>query len=359
LSPGWKEQLQKRISGLKDLPEGFSLTGEEQAFFQSEIKNKKFFFPFTVTPYYFSLIDWNNPSDPVRKQCIPTVKEILVREYEKDDPLCENDFSPVPFLIHRYPDRALVLVTDICACYCRHCFRRSITRCPDGRIIGEEELDRICGYIKNHREINEVILSGGDPLILDNQLIYFILKRIKEIRSTLTFRMATRIPVVLPQRIEPGLIDILKEFKPLWVVSQFNHPVELNETSREAAARLIDNGIPILNQAVLLKGINDNLDTLLELCRKLVSCRIKPYYLFQGDLAKGISHLRTPISEGLALYSTLIKDLSGIARPVYALDLPDGGGKVTLNQTCMRLKKDKYWEIENDEGKVYRYPEEK
>ena len=360
----WKWQLAHRIRLPADLPEGFSLTNEEREFFSRYCDERKGLpavdtgvaLDFAVTPYYFSLAE-DSPDDPIRRQFLPRSEEFVFRDYELGDPLGESDRSPVPGLVHRYADRALLLVTDSCAVYCRHCFRRTHTGGNAGAITAVR-LGAAAVYLSEHPEIQELLLSGGDPLILGDGKLLSIFEKIRAQRPDMIFRVGTRIPVVLPQRITPELSEILGRFAPLWIVTHFNHPTELSHEAEEALARLAGAGIPVLNQSVLLAGVNDSVETLEGLFRALVRNRVKPYYLFQGDLAAGTSHLRTPIERGLSIMRELRKRLSGIALPVFALDLPGGGGKVPLTENYLEKETDEWLTFRSIDGGIYRYPRE-
>lgn len=333
---------------------GFTLTEEEKAFFSHQGKEDNL--QFLVNPYYASLAE-DVPDDPIRRQFLPLLSEYTILERELTDPLGEKSYSPVPRLIHRYRDRVLLLVTDSCAMYCRHCFRRSFAG-HEGRIVSSGEMERIAAYLADHREVNEILLSGGDPLTCTDGRLESILKAIREVRPDMAIRLATRIPVVLPQRITPELVDILRRNGPLWVVTQFNHSREITAQSERAAARLVDGGIPVLNQSVLLRGVNDSVSALEDLFQSLVRLRIKPYYLFQGDLAAGTSHLRVPLKRGRELMKELRTRISGLALPVYAVDMPGGGGKIPLTEDYSVGEDEENYYFRNIEGQEYAYPRE-
>lgn len=351
----WNDLLKQSIkeeSGLKS----FNLTEKEKAFFDYKGPGDKL--RFLVNPYYASLAEEDNPDDPIRRQFIPLVDEYSVREYELTDPLGENQYNPLPRLVHRYKDRVLLLVTDTCAMYCRHCFRRSFAG-HEGKTVTSGEIEQVASYLDQHREVNEILLSGGDPLTCSDRKIESILTSIRKVRPHMVIRLATRIPVVLPQRITPSLVEILSINGPLWVVTQFNHHREITAKSQEATALLVDKGIPVINQTVLLKGINDTVEELEVLFQSLVRLRIKPYYLFQGDLAAGTSHLRVPLKKGKELMKILRNCVSGLALPVFAVDMPDGGGKIPLTEDySLREDKENYY-FRNIEGREYSYPKEK
>ena len=342
--------IKKGISSIKELSPDFVLSEEESSFLHNPPPQA---LPFRVTPYYISLCSRNDPGDPLRRQCIPTIKESRFKEYELEDPLGDKRYLASARLVHRYRDRALLLVTDHCAMYCRHCFRRSSA--GKGQ-LRSSELNMAAAYCKEHNEIKEIIISGGDPLTLENDCLTDIMRSFRIIREQIVIRIHSRIPVVLPQRITSRLVNCLTNFLPLWLVTQFNHPREITPESSEALRRLAASGITLLNQTVLLKGINDSLETLEELFRSLVMLGVKPYYLFQGDLARGTSHFRTSILKGLELHAKLNNSLSGLLRPIYAIDLPGGGGKMVLDDSTVEGCHNGRLKLKNPEGKVYYYP---
>lgn len=349
----WQILLKEALKSKDDLI-NFNLTESEEAFFSYRGKGDKL--KFMVNSYYASLAG-EDESDPLRRQFIPTDKEYRIKEYELIDPLGENEYSPLPRLIHRYRDRVLLLVTDACATYCRHCFRRSFSG-HDAGVISSDELKAVSEYLAEHGEVNEILLSGGDPLTCSDRKIEEILHTIRSVRPEMVIRLATRIPVVLPVRITDKLVGIFAQNGPIWIVTQFNHKNELTETAAGRIGKLVDRGIPVLNQSVLLKGVNDNVRALEELFQTLVRLRIKPYYLFQGDLAAGTSHFRVSIEEGWKLMSKLRVRISGLALPVYAVDMPGGGGKIPLTGNFSVGEDEKKYYFRNIEGKEYSYPKE-
>ena len=349
----WQQVLKEALKSENEL-RNFELTKSERAFFAYKGNGDKL--KFMVNSYYASLAeDYEN--DPVRKQFIPTDDEYTTKDYELSDPLGEVDYSPVPRLIHRYRDRVLMLVTDTCAMYCRHCFRRSFTG-HDSGIVTSDQLHDITQYLSEHDEVNEILLSGGDPLTCSDRKIEEILKSIRSVRPDMVIRLASRIPVVLPMRIGGDLVRILSENGPIWIVTQFNHAKELTHESISSLNKLIDCGIPVLNQSVLLKGVNDSVSALEELFQSLVRLRVKPYYLFQGDLASGTSHFRVSIEKGREIMSELRKRISGLALPVYAVDMPGGGGKIPLTENFAIGEDERHYYFKNIEGKRYGYPKE-
>ena len=351
----WKQELQKRIEGPETLERFFPLTPEEKEFF-SVRQPEDTFFCFQAAPSFMDLIG-KDPNDPLRRQFIPSSKEFVFKSRELADPLGEEEHKPVARLVHRYHDRALLLVSDECAMYCRYCFRRSFTRSGQGALAGKE-LAAAVAYLAKHREIKDLLLSGGDPLVLEDGQLLSILDAVKAVRPDIVFRIGTRVPGVLPSRITKKLVRGLRARSPLWIVAHFNHPRELSEGVTAALARFVDAGIPALSQTVLLRGINDSPEILEELFRGLMSRRVKPYYLFQGDLAPGTSHFRVPLERGLAIMKELRRNLSSIALPTYAVDLPGGGGKVPLTESYLTGEDEDSWLFTSIEGRPHRYPKE-
>ena len=313
-------------------------------------------FPFRVTQFFSSLAD-SDPHDPIRMQFMPSDNELTVLPYETADPLAEGAHSPVPRLIHRYSSRALVLVTDECAIHCRYCFRRYFTGTREGA-LSAHQLDDILAYVDDHAEIDEILLSGGDPLTLDDDDIGLLLSRFRSVRGSLVLRICSRIPSVLPNRIKPDLCKQLAASKPVWVIGQFNHPREITPECAAALEAITDHGIPILSQTVLLKGINDDADLLAKLFRSLVRNHVKPYYLFQGDLVRGTSHFRVPLSRSLEIVDKLMRLVSRLAMPIFAVDIPNGGGKIELTDTTVSETDDGWFLLHGKDGVLGRYPVE-
>lgn len=287
-------------------------------------------YPCSVTPYYLSLARTGDPDDPIVKQVLPDSRELEDDPFAAEDPLQENLHAAVPGLVHRYPDRALVLLTNRCAVHCRHCTRKRLWR-QGPRDLGETELTRVLQYLGEHREIRDVLLSGGDPLVLPDGRLEDILNGIRKIRHVEIIRIGSRVPVVLPQRITPVLLRILERHGPLWLNTQFNHPRELTPEAAEACERLLRAGVPVNNQSVLLRGINDDPDTMKQLCTGLLRIRVRPYYLHQCDPIRGVAHFRTSLNRGLEILAALQGRVSGLAIPRYMVDLPGQAGKVPLS----------------------------
>lgn len=286
--------------------------------------------PFAVTGHVLSLIDPEDPDDPIRRQFFPRQEELVAHPEDLPDPLGEGAVEVVAGLLHRYPDRALLLATNRCAAYCRHCFRRGFTGRGSARAAGPGALEPAAAYIGEHPEVRELILSGGDPLLLSDWRLQALLAVFRRRRPELAFRIHTRLPVLLPERVTPELVAVLSRFHPLRVVIQANHPRELAYACLQAVSRLVEAGISVLNQSVLLKGVNDDSGVLAELFRAQAAAGIRPYYLFQPDLAVGTSHLRPSLAEGLRLFAAAGRLCPAELLPRYVRDLPGGGGKVAM-----------------------------
>lgn len=316
------------------------------------------YLPFLTTSYYLETAVSADADGraAILKQIIPDIREFEVKDYELADPLGEERFSPFDRFVHRYPDRALILVTDRCAMYCRHCFRRSFSGGMKGP-LSNTELAPMLAYLSLHSEISEVLLTGGDPLTLSDDRLLSLIRQIKAERPEMIIRLCSRMPVVNPARITEALTLALSEYDGIWFITHFNHPAELSQKAAAAVRRLVKKGVPVLNQTVLLKGVNDSLGILKDLSTKLLQAGIKPYYLFQGDLAAGTSHLRLPLNEALELTAALKDRVSGMAMPRFAVDLPGGGGKITLPSESHPIEKSgDYYVIKGLDNEEYRYP---
>ncbi len=347
----WNWQMKNRITSGQQLDKLIKLRAEESL----EIEKCLEHFKMAITPYYATLMDPDNPDCPIKKQAVPSVRELIVDDCEMDDPLCEEQFSPVDGLVHRYPDRVLFVLTHKCSMYCRHCTRRRMVGCEDFS-LSTDKLERAFEYIRQNPKIRDVLLSGGDPLIMPDHWLENILKRLREIPHVEVIRIGTRTPVVLPMRITDELLSMLRKYHPLWINTHFNHPKEITPESIRACEKIVDSGIPLGNQSVLLRGINDNADTLKELFTKLVKFRVRPYYLYQCDVAKGIGHFRTPVSQGIEIMKHIRGYISGYAVPEYVIDAPGGGGKTPVNPDYIMSLDDKKAVLKNYEGKLYTYP---
>jgi len=348
----WSWQLRNRIQNLAQLESRLPLTPEERA--GTILAGKKL--ALGITPHFFNLIDREDPDCPIRRQVVPRIEESNTATEEMQDPCGEDSKMPVPGLVHRYPDRVLLLVTDRCASYCRYCTR---SRVVSG--AGEQELtmdlEGAFAYLDKHPEVRDVLLSGGDPLLLSDNKLDAILTRLRQIPTIEFIRIGTRIPIFLPQRITTDLLNVLKKHHPLWMSVHSNHPKELTQEVRLALGRLADAGIPLGNQSVLLKGVNDRADTLKSLFHKLLLCRVRPYYLYQCDLISGSAHLRTTIRDGQEIMEQLRGHTTGYAIPTYVVDGPGGGGKIPIGPNYIVGMADNRVILKNFKGDVYEYPE--
>ncbi len=350
----WNLVYRQRICKYKDLERKIPLSKDEKEFFEKV--GDKLPFPLSIPESYLRLAG-SELDDPIRLQCIPRKQELETVAEESLDPLEDQEFSPVPRLVHRYWDRALLLVTDQCGLSCRFCFRRHFAGNRAG-IIQQHELHPILNYLKKHPEIKELILSGGDPLTLSDERFFALVDTLRFSRPGILLRVSSRMPIAIPSRITRRFVYGLKARRPFWFILHVNHPRELSPEAGEALNRLVDGGVPILSQTVLLRGVNDTVEVLEELFHKLAAQRIKPYYLFQGDLARGTSHFRVPISKGLELMRELRNRVSSLSLPVYAVDLPGGGGKVPLTESYLKGEDQESYIFLNTEGREFRYPKE-
>jgi lysine 2,3-aminomutase len=329
-----------------------TLTPEEEA--GTKLANTKL--ALAITPYFFNLIDPGDENCPIRRQVIPRIEETRTAAWEMSDPCGEDSHSPVPGLVHRYPDRVLFLVTDRCAAYCRYCTRSRLVSNAAGYDF-HPEFDKQIEYIREHSEIRDVLLSGGDPLLLSDEKLEALLSRLRAIPHVEFLRIGTRIPIFLPQRITPGLCEMLRKYHPLFISVHSNHPRELTTEVRDALGRLADAGIPLGNQSVLLKHVNDDPVVLKALMQKLLMCRVRPYYVYQCDLISGSWHLRTSVRRGLEIMDKLRGHTTGYAVPQFVIDAPGGGGKVPINPGYVLSHNADRVVIRNFEGKVFEYPE--
>jgi len=340
----WQEMVRKSVHSVDELVEKFKLNREVAA------KLDKFF-QARINPYYLSLIRY--PGDPIWLQCVPNEKELDDID-APEDPLHEDDMSPVPNITHRYPDRALFLVTSQCGIYCRFCTRKR--KVGNSNKISMKNLESAFNYLAQHEEISDVILSGGDPLMLTDAMLEKIIQRLREIKHIKVIRLGSKMPCVLPQRITQKLCNMLKKYHPIYVNTHFNHPWEITEESTRAVGMLADAGIPVGNQTVLMKGINDNAETMKELMKKLLAIRVRPYYLYQADLTKGANHFRTPVSVGLDIIDKLRGHISGLAVPHYVIDAPGGGGKIPLLPNYIISQDEDKLVLRNYKYNIYEYP---
>lgn len=348
----WKWQTSNRIQTAKQLKQYIDLTLEEEIIVNSVLSKLRM----AITPYYLTLIDPDNEQCPIRLQAIPFGSELIVGENDMHDPLAEDHDSPVPGLTHRYPDRVLFLITDMCAMYCRHCTRRRFTGTKDAE-LKQTQIDSAIEYIRNHPEINDVLLSGGDAFLASDQRIEYILKKLREIDHVQVIRFGTRTPVVMPQRITPELVDILKKYHPIWVNTHFNHADEITLESKQAIDLLVDAGINVGNQSVLLRGVNDCVHIMRKLVKGLISIRVRPYYLYQCDLSVGIEHFRTTVSKGIEIIEGLRGHISGFAVPTFVVDAPGGGGKIPVMPNYLISQGPGKVVLRNYEGVITTYSE--
>ncbi|MEO6006138.1 MAG: KamA family radical SAM protein [Opitutus sp.] len=347
----WTWQLKNRITSVAQLEQFMTLTPDEKAgcYFADQKLS------LAITPYFFNLIDTEDPHCPIRKQVIPRSGESQISAEEQLDSLGEDEHSPVPGLVHRYPDRVLFLVTDRCAAYCRYCTRsRLVSNAQDYNF--HPEYEQALRYIESHEEIRDVLLSGGDPLLLSDKKLEHLLSRLRAIKHVEFIRIGSRIPVFLPQRITPELCAIFKTYGPIWMSIHVNHPKEATAELRDACERLSFAGVPLGNQSVLLKGVNDDVDVMKALVHRLLRMRVRPYYLYQMDLITGGSHFKVDVRKGLEIIQGLRGHTTGYAVPQYVIDAPGGGGKVPVNPDYVEKITDDEVIFRNYEGKRFTYP---
>ena len=348
----WKWQVRNRIETVEDLKKYIAITPEEE----EGIRQCLGVLRMAITPYYLSLIDLDDPHDPIRRQAIPTAQELHKADADLLDPLHEDTDSPVKGLTHRYPDRVLLLVTDQCSMYCRHCTRRRFAGQHD-QAVPLEQIDACIEYVRNHPEVRDVLISGGDPLVMSDDRLEYIIAKVREIPHVEIVRIGTRTPVVCPQRITPELCAILKKYHPIWVNTHFNHPNEITPEAAAACARLADAGIPLGNQSVLLAGVNDCVHVMKKLVNELVYIRVRPYYIYACDPSLGLSHFRTPVSKGIEIMEGLRGHTSGLCVPTFVVDAPGGGGKTPVLPTYLISQKPGKIVLRNFEGVITTYSE--
>jgi lysine 2,3-aminomutase len=346
----WKWHFRNRITTVDQLSRLVSLSAGEKT--QIRLVSQRY--PLAITPYYLSLIDTDNPDDPVRKQAIPSILEITMSNLGMEDPLGEQEDSVVPGLVHRYPDRVLMVLTDICPMLCRHCTRKREWR-HGGWVRSWSEIEAMLAYIRGNTNVRDVIISGGDPLTLSTGHLEAIISRIREIKHVEIIRIGSRFPVVLPQRIDTELCDMLSKYGSIWLNTHFNHPREITPEAAAACDRLLRCGVPVNNQTVLLRGINDNVETQSKLCQGLLKIKVRPYYLFQCDEVQGTEHLRTSVDVGIKIIEGMRGHTSGLAVPNFVVDLVNGGGKVPLQPNYVLSMTEDELLLKNYEGKVFRY----
>jgi lysine 2,3-aminomutase len=349
----WRWQNRTRVRALADLDRMFRLTDDER----QSIEMHKGALPVGITPYYASLVDPENPAQGLRRTVVPVMGEYLRSRGEADDPLGEDAHSPVPGLVHRYPDRVLLLVTNFCSVYCRYCTRARMVGSVGERSIRKHDLEKAIDYIAANPVIRDVLLSGGDPLSLDDERLEWILARLQAIPHVEFIRIGSKQPVVQPQRITPALTRILKRYHPLWMSLHFTHPDELTPEVAEACARLADAGIPLGSQTVLLKGVNDDVPTMKALVQGLLRIRVRPYYLYQCDPISGSAHFRTPVEKGIEIIRGLRGHTTGYAVPTYVIDAPEGGGKIPVSPDYITGRDGDDLLLTNYANGSYRYPD--
>lgn len=348
----WRWQFANRAKTINELIAILGLKDDDIPFYKDIISTYRY----AVTPYYLSLIDPSDPADPIKKQCLPDPKELTFRlAGSSEDPLAELHHMPVPGLIHRYPDRALILLTNMCATYCRHCNRKRNWKNHKESVIGRDALSRIFAYINEHDCIREIIISGGDPLLAGTKFLDEVLKKLRSILHVEVIRIGTRVPTTLPMRITDNLVNILAKHKPIWVNTHFNHPRELTPEAVSACNKIMMAGIPVSNHTVLLKGVNDSIQTLTALCSSLQRHMIRPYYLFHCDAVSGTDHFRIDIRRGIEIMDGLRQRLGGLAIPDYVVDLPEGGGKAKVMPSQIISIDDNMAFFKTAEGRIINY----
>lgn len=348
----WHWQVQNRITDVETLGKIVDLTEQEK----KDIGNVLEKFRMGITPYYVSIMDPKNPNDPVRMQAIPTIMETHIVKADIEDPLSEDADSPTPGLTHRYPDRVLFLVTDMCSMYCRHCTRRRFAGSNDTG-VSKEQIDKCLEYVRNTPVVRDVLLSGGDALMISDERLEYIISELRKIPHVEIIRIGSRTPVVCPQRITDDLCNMLKKYHPIWLNTHFNHPDEITPEATEACRKLADAGIPLGNQSVLLRGVNDSVATMKKLVHDLVRIRVRPYYIYQCDLSLGIEHFRTKVSKGIEIIEGLRGHTSGYCVPTFVVDAPGGGGKTPVMPQYVISQSPTKVVLRNYEGVITTYTE--
>lgn len=348
----WKWQVKNRIETLEQLKKYIPLKPDEEEGVKTSLSTLRM----AITPYYLSLIDPDDPDCPVRKQAIPTGLETHKSVADLLDPLHEDEDSPVPGLTHRYPDRVLFLITDMCSMYCRHCTRRRFAGQTDNE-SPSERIQKGIDYIARTPQVRDVLLSGGDALMVSDKMLESIIIRLRAIPHVEIIRIGTRTPVVCPQRITDDLVNMLKKYHPIWLNTHFNHPKEITPESTAACERMANAGIPLGNQSVLLRGVNDCVHIMKKLVHGLVKIRVRPYYIYQCDLSMGLEHFRTPVSKGIEIIENLRGHTSGYAVPTFVVDAPGGGGKTPVMPTYVISQAPGRIVLRNFEGVITTYTE--
>ncbi|MGE5197412.1 MAG: KamA family radical SAM protein [Deltaproteobacteria bacterium] len=350
----WHWQIKHRIRTKEELAQVIKFSAEEE----TGIKNATGRLSLAITPYWATLMDSEDPNCPIRRQAVPVAAESSVSPHEMVDPCAEDRDSPVPHLVHRYPDRVLLLATEHCAMYCRHCTRRRLV----GEHVREEvnstsRFDAAIEYLKSNKKIRDVLISGGDPLTLEDDILENLIQKIRSISHIEFLRIGTRMPVSLPQRITEKLVNMLKKYSPLWISIHFNHPKEITKRCKIACDMLSEGGIPLGSQTVLLKGINDRPYIMKKLMHELLQIRVRPYYIYQCDPVRGTQHFRTPVAVGINIVEKLRGHTSGYAVPTYVIDGPGGGGKIPVGPNYILSQAKGKYVLRNYKGKIYTYLE--
>ena len=348
----WKWQVKNRIETLEELKKYVSLSAEEEEGVKQTLKTLRM----AITPYYLSLINPDDPNDPIRRQCIPTGAETHQAAADLLDPLHEDEDSPTPGLTHRYPDRVLLLITDMCSMYCRHCTRRRFAGQTDNE-CGLDRIEKALEYIRQTPTVRDVLLSGGDALMVSDNRLEYIISELRKIPHVEIVRLGTRTPVVCPQRVTPELCNMLKKYHPIWINTHFNHPNEVTPESSRACEMLADAGIPLGNQSVLLRGVNDCVHVMKKLVHEIVKIRVRPYYIYQCDLSMGLEHFRTPVSKGIEIIEGLRGHTSGYCVPTFVVDAPGGGGKTPVMPQYIISQAPGRVVLRNFEGVITTYTE--
>ena len=346
----WKWQFKNRITTIEQLNQFIPLSAEEQA----QLSMVTMCYPLSITPHYLSLINPNDPDDPIRKQAVPSILEMSVDAMGMEDPLEEKGHSVVPGLVHRYPDRALMVLTNVCPMLCRHCTRKREWR-SGGWMRTPAEIEAMLDYIRQHQAIRDVIISGGDPLTLSTSNLEEVISRVRQIKHVEIIRIGSRFPVVLPQRIDEELCAMLSKYGPIWFNTHFNHVREITPEAIAACDRLVRSGVLVNNQSVLLRGVNDSVAAQMQLCHGLLRAKVRPYYLFQCDEVLGTEHLRTPVEVGLKIIEGMRGHTSGLAIPTFVVDLPHGGGKVPLQPSYVLSQTSEELILRNYEGRLFNF----
>lgn len=350
----WNWQVKNRVSTVEEVAKRIDITPEEAEGIAQTMKTLKF----GVTPYYFSLIEKSDRNCPIRRQSIPTIDEINFSDADIDDPLHEDGDSPVPGLTHRYPDRVLLLITDMCSMYCRFCTRRRLVGQTDAG-MPMERIDKAIEYIAKTPQVRDVLLSGGDALLVSDSILEDIISKLRAIPHVEIIRIGTRTPVVCPQRVTPEFVNMLKKYHPIWLNMHFNTPKEITPETSRACQLLADAGVPLGNQSVLLRGVNDCVHVMKKLVQDLVKNRVRPYYIYQCDLSNGLEHFRTSVSKGIEIIEGLRGHTSGYAVPTFVVDAPGGGGKIPVMPQYLISQAPQRVVLRNFEGVITTYTEPK